>query len=126
EQDDVVKLVGTLEERASVVDVDADAAVVVRMARMKRLAELLEPRVDLDRIDVLDSLGQGDCDVASRAGPYDQYVFRRLFGRAVRVRQEVEVFLAAALLRSAHVLVRDAVDADAIAVDLDLVIRRPE
>ncbi len=59
EQDQVVLLVGPLEERPPVVDVDADARVVVGSLGVTLGADLLQPRIDLDRVDVLGALLPG-------------------------------------------------------------------
>ena len=46
-------VVGALEERAAVVDVDVDPRVLVGLVGVLLLADLGDPRVDLDGVDVL-------------------------------------------------------------------------
>ena len=77
EQDQVVLLVGPLKEGSPVVDVDADARVVVWVLRVTLGADLLEARVDLDRVHVPGALGQRDRHVRPRPGADDQDVLER-------------------------------------------------
>ena len=130
EQDQVVLLVGPLEERPPIVDVDADARVVVGVLGVTLGADLLEAGVDLDRVHVPGALGQCDRHVRPRPGADDQDVLEGC--RRALVGQEVDRLALAARIDRGHRLVRDAVDVDVGDVRcvhgsgrLDLVIGRP-
>ncbi len=133
EEDEVVLLVVARQEGATVVDVDADARVVVGLVRVDLAADLLDPRVDLHRVDVLRALGQGEGDVGAGAGAHDEHAVERVVDGPL-VRTAVDRLDLQALLDVQDVLVRDAVDLDASELlgrphverlRVDLVVRRP-
>ena len=89
EQDQVVLTLLSLDKGPAVVDMDRHPGVLVRMARVVARAEVLDDRVDLDRIDVLGAVGQRDRDVVAVPGSDDEdSVERRLVD--VPVREGVE------------------------------------
>ncbi len=128
EDDQVVRVARALEERASVVDLHVDPRVVVRVIGVPLLADLVDPRIDLDGVDVLRALRQREGDVGARTGPDDEHVPERVVADAL-VRKEVVRVDLDALRDGHHSLMGNAVHVDAreVAVDprRDLVVRRP-
>ena len=112
EQDQVVLGVRLLEERPTVVDVGGDARVLVGPVRVPLLADLQDPRVDLDRVNMLGALGQRDRHVAAGARTDDQHATQPVAGEPL-VRHAVLRLLQQLQARRAHHLMRDAVDRDA-------------
>jgi len=111
EEDQVVFAVGALDERAPVVHVRVDARVLVRMIRVVAPPEVLELRVDLDRVDPPRSLRERDRDVVAVPGADDQHVVQRPPGE-MPVREEVEALDLLQRLDRVRRLVRDVVDGD--------------
>ena len=64
EQDQVVGCVGLFQEGAAVIDVDRYARILVGVIRVQFGTDLLQLRIDLDGVDVLGALRQGDGDIA--------------------------------------------------------------
>ena len=75
--DQVVLLVGRLQEVAAVVQVHDDARIVVGAVGMIALAEALDHRIDLDRVDARGAPREGAADVVARAGADDQHLAER-------------------------------------------------
>ena len=73
--------VGALQERAAVVDVPGHPRVVVGLVGVLLHADLQDPRVDVDRVDMVGALAQRDRDVGAGAGADDQHVVERVAGR---------------------------------------------
>jgi hypothetical protein len=131
EQDQVVVLLGVLQEGPAVSVVQGHPRAVVRVVRVLALAELDQDRVDLHRVHVLRALGQCHRDVVTRAGPHDQDVLQRR-ARHVLVRVEVELLLLVQHGQRAGRLVRDVIGRHVqrgvgLATELcgDLVVRGP-
>ena len=133
EQDQVVLLVGLLQERAPVVDVHADARVLIRVVGVVLRTEALQRRVDLDRVDVRRTLRQRDRDIGARPRSDDQHPSGLALDHVVRL--EVVGLLGHAGGHRRQPLVRDAVHrhrprgaaATVVAAGRrDLVVRRPE
>ena len=110
EQDEVVVVLRLLDEGAPVIDVDAHARVLVRPARMERLAERLDLGIDLDGVDVLRALGERDGDVVAVAGSDDQHVVER--PGDVSIGKEVEALDLRERRQRVRGLVRNVVRAD--------------
>ena len=72
EDDEVVLLGGAPQEGAAVVDDPGHAGIVVRAVRMVANADLLDLRVDLDRVDVARAMLERDRDVRAGARADDQ------------------------------------------------------
>ncbi len=85
EQDQVVLLIGLLQERTAVVDVHADPGVLIGVIGIVLRAEALQRRVDLDRVDVRRALRQRDGDIGARAGADDQHPSGLAFDHVVRL-----------------------------------------
>ncbi len=124
---------GRLQERPAVVDVHGHPRVLIGMVGVALLADLHDPRVDVDGVDVLGALGQCDRDVGPGPCADDQYVVQRVV-RSPLVRLGVLLLAVGQLpVGGRHQLVRNAVDRDVHDVDvvedpvlgLDLVVRGP-
>ena len=112
EDDQVVPLVGPLDECPPIVDVDGHPGVPVRPAGVELLAEPVDLRVDLDRIDVACALREGDGDIGAGARSHDEDVVQ-LQPRRALVRKEIDRLGLPARLHGGDHLVGDAVDAHA-------------
>ena len=77
EDDEIPRLVRSLEERTPVVDVHGDARIVVGMGRVMIGGEVEQSLVDLDGIDMLRSHGQRLGHVVAAAGPDHEHIGRR-------------------------------------------------
>ena len=128
EDDEVVLLVGALDERATVVDVERHPRVLVRVVGVLLLADLGDARVDLHGVDVLGALAQRERDVGAGTGADDEDVVERVLADAV-VRHEVLRVCGDLVGHLLEVLVRDTVDVDpgdlTLLGGLHLVVRRP-
>ena len=84
-------LVRRLQEVAAVVEVHGDARIVVGTIGMVPLADPLDDRIDLDRVDALGAPRQRAADVVAGAGADDQHLAERLAaGVAIeQVRQRI-------------------------------------
>ena len=69
EENQVVLLLGALQERPTIVRDAADARILVRVVGMELCTELLELRIDVHGVDVAGALQERDRDVATAAGP---------------------------------------------------------
>ena len=123
----VVFFVGLAHEAAAVVEVDADTGIIVRLVGVIPLADLVDGRIDLDRVDVLRAVQEGVRHVVTGARADDQYVAERVAG-SVQVRLGVDLL---ELARWDDVLVRDAVDVDGVpawaaGLHRDAVVGRPD
>ena len=78
-------------EAAAVVEADRDAGVGIGLVGVQAAADLVDPRVDLDRVDVLDARAQRRRDVVAAARADDHHVLERpAAGVAVeQIRQEI-------------------------------------
>src|SRR5439155_3242583 len=74
EQDQVVLPAGSLEEGATVLDVLMHPRVGVDVIGVVQLAELIQLRVDLYRVDALCSPREGDAGVVPTTGTDDEHV----------------------------------------------------
>ena len=129
-QDEVVLLLGVLQVLAAVADMDGDPRVLVGVGRVILPPDLHEHRVDLDRVDMPGSLGEGDRDIVPVPGPDDQDVAQARAGD-VLVGQEVELLVPPYRRERVDSLVGNVVRGDeqyGIPVPLmqgQLVVRRP-
>ena len=108
EQDQVVVLLGVLQEGPAVSIVRGHPGTVVRVIGVLAAAELEQHRVDLDRVHVPGALGQGHRDIIAGACPDDQDVLQRRPGH-VLVRVEIELLLLVQHGQRAGRLVGDVV-----------------
>src|SRR5439155_3288019 len=64
-------------EAAAVVEADRDAGVGIGLVGVQAAADLVDPRVDLDRVDALDARAQRRRDVVAAASADDHHVLER-------------------------------------------------
>ena len=117
-----------LEEGATVVDVRRHAWVLEGVVRIALDTNVVDPRIDFHRIDVLGAQAEGDRHVVTGAGADDEHAGRHC--PPVLVRKAVDGNLVEPSLRQVDRLVGDPVDEERdstrrVRIQADFVVRRP-
>ena len=122
----VIRPVILVQERAAIVIIDFDIGIAVRPIGVIHLAALVDDRIDLHRIDVLHTGGDGGGDIIPAAG--DDELIAERFATRVAVQQMRQHVCRPGVANLDHLLV-----ADVVGINLarlrgvpNLVIRRPE
>lgn len=123
---EVILTVRLAHECAAVIQVDRYSLVIVGVIRMILPADLVDDRVDLNRVDMFGPMRQRTLDVIARAGPDDQHILERP-SPGVAIEQMRQDIRRPRLVDLVHRLMADVVRADTplLLGVLDLIIRRP-
>ena len=133
EEDEVVLPVGARQEGAPVINVRRHPRVGVRLVGVLFDADLLDTRIDLDRVDALSATRERERHIGACSRADDQHVAQGIVGSPL-VGLAVERLELQALFGIEDVLVRDAIDLDrrvgrgrsiGVVLGRHLVVRRP-